>query len=167
MVSTLKKKIIVLTIILVLIDQITKLLVVGNIGLNTGITLIPSFFSIVYVQNTGAAWGMFSSGTIILALLSVVFLAFFAKHIIDKKNIDNFEVIIYSMLIGGIIGNLIDRLVRRYVVDFLSFKIFSYNFPIFNVADCFIVISIILLLIKVYFYDKSKKVVNLDDSKGK
>lgn len=167
MVSTLKKKIIVFTIILILIDQITKLLIIGNIDLNTGITLIPSFFSIVYVQNTGAAWGMFSSGTMILALLSIFFLAFFVKYIIDRKDMDNFEVVIYSLLIGGIIGNLIDRLVRRYVVDFISFEIFSYNFPIFNVADCFIVISIILLLFKLYILDKKKKVVNLDDSEGK
>lgn len=167
MVSTLKKKIIVLTIILILLDQITKLLVTLSINLNTGISLIPSFFSLVYVQNTGAAWGMFSSGTIILALLSVIFLAFFVKYIIDRKDMDNFEVVINSMLIGGIVGNLIDRLVRGYVVDFFSFKIFSYNFPIFNVADCFIVISIILLLFKIYFLDKKKKVVNIDDSEGK
>lgn len=167
MVSTLKKKIIVLTIILILLDQITKLLVTLNINLNTGINLIPSFFSLVYVQNTGAAWGMFSSGTIILALLSIIFLAFFVKYIIDRKDMDNFEVVISSMLIGGIVGNLIDRLVRGYVVDFFSFKIFSYNFPIFNVADCFIVISIILLLFKMYFLDRKKKVVNLDDSEGK
>lgn len=167
MVSTLKKKIIVLTIILILIDQITKLLVVGNVNLNTGVSVIPSFFSIVYVQNTGAAWGMFPSGTTILALLSIVFLAFFVKFILDKKNLNNFEVIIISMLIGGIVGNLIDRLVRHYVVDFLSFKFFSYNFPIFNVADCFIVISIILLLFKIYFLDKKKKVVDLDDSERK
>lgn len=167
MVSTLKKKIIVLTIILILLDQITKLLVTLSINLNTGISLIPSFFSLVYVQNTGAAWGMFSSGTIILALLSVIFLAFFVKYIIDRKDMDNFEVVISSMLIGGIVGNLIDRLVRGYVVDFFSFKIFSYNFPIFNVADCFIVISIILLLFKIYFLDKKKKVVNIDDSEGK
>lgn len=167
MVSTLKKKIIVLTIILILLDQITKLLVTLSINLNTGISLIPSFFSLVYVQNTGAAWGMFSSGTIILALLSVIFLAFFVKYIIDRKDMDNFEVVISSMLIGGIVGNLIDRLVRGYVVDFFSFKIFSYNFPIFNVADCFIVISIILLLFKMYFLDRKKKVVNLDDSEGK
>lgn len=167
MVSTLKKKIIVLTIILILLDQITKLLVTLNINLNTGISLIPSFFSLVYVQNTGAAWGMFSSGTIILALLSVIFLTFFVKYVIDRKDMDNFEVVISSMLIGGIVGNLIDRLVRGYVVDFFSFKIFSYNFPIFNVADCFIVISIILLLFKMYFLDKKKKVVNLNDSEGK
>ena len=71
------------------------------------------------------------------------------------------------MLIGGIVGYLIDRLVRHYVVDFLSFKFFSYNFPIFNIADCFIVISIILLLFKIYFLDKKKKVVDLDDSERK
>ena len=94
MVSTLKKKIIDLTIILILIDQITKLLVVGNVNLNTGVSVIPSFFSIVYVQNTGAAWGMFPSGTTILALLSIVFLAFFVIFILDKKNLNNFEVII-------------------------------------------------------------------------
>ena len=60
-----------------------------------------------------------------------------------------YDVMIHSMLIGGIIGNMIDRIIHGYVIDFLSFNIFGYNFPVFNLADTFIVLSIILLIARV------------------
>ena len=142
-----KKKLLIITIICVLIDQITKFLVVSNLDLDTGFNIIPSFFSITYVRNTGAAWGMFSNGTMILAILSTIFLYFAIKYIYEAKNITKLNAISYGLLVGGIIGNLIDRLLRNYVVDFLNFNIFGYNFPVFNIADTFIVISIILIVI--------------------
>ena len=130
-----KKKLLIITIICVLIDQITKFLVVSNLDLDTGFNIIPSFFSITYVRNTGAAWGMFSNGTMILAILSTIFLYFAIKYIYEAKNITKLNAISYGLLVGGIIGNLIDRLLRNYVVDFLNFNIFGYNFPVFNIAD--------------------------------
>ena len=159
-----KKKVIILTIltvVFVLLDQLSKLLIISNYDVDTGFKVIPSFFSIVYVRNSGAAWGMFSDGTMLLALISIVFLFFAIKYVVELKSINNFKVIQFSLLFGGIIGNLIDRLFRRYVVDFLSFKIFSYNFPVFNVADCFIVIAIILIFIEMIIdYKKSRGVRN-------
>ena len=146
-----KKKMIILsilTVIFVLLDQLSKLLIVSNFDVDTGFNVIPSFFSILYVRNTGAAWGIFSDGTLLLALISIIFMFFAIKYIIELKNFNNFKIIQFSLLFGGIIGNLIDRLFRKYVIDFFSFKFFSYNFPVFNVADCFIVIAIILILIE-------------------
>ena len=143
-----KKKILLITIFSILIDQLSKLIIISNFEVGKSLSVIPSFFSITYVKNTGAAWGMFSNGTIILSLVSIVFLFFAFKYIYEAKNISLFNVFAYGMLLGGIIGNLIDRLIRGYVVDFLNFEIFNYDFPVFNIADCFIVISIILIIIE-------------------
>ena len=91
---------------------------------------------------------MFSNGTLLLAIGSIVFLIFALKYLYDLKYISKLSTFSYGMLIGGIIGNLIDRVFRNYVVDFLSFNIFGYSFPVFNIADCFIVISIILIVVE-------------------
>lgn len=143
-----KKKLVIITILCIIIDQLTKILVVSNLDINTGFNIIPSFFSISYVRNTGAAWGILSNGTILLAGLSMLFLFFAIKYISEIKSISKLNVISYGLLLGGIIGNLIDRLFRRYVIDFLSFNIFGYSFPVFNIADSFIVISIILIIVE-------------------
>lgn len=143
-----KKKLLIITILSIFIDQISKILVISNLELNTGFNIIKSFFSISYVRNTGAAWGMFSNGTIILAFLSIVFLYFAIKYIYELEKLSKLSVLSYGMLIGGIIGNLIDRLLRGFVIDFLSFNLLGYNFPVFNIADTFIVVSIILIVIE-------------------
>ncbi len=157
-----KKRIILITVICILIDQLSKFLVISNLDVNMGKTIIPSFFSILYIKNTGAAWGMFSNGTMILSILSIIFLILLIKYIIDSKSISRLGSYTYGMLIGGIIGNLIDRLVRQYVVDFLSFRIFSYHYPVFNLADVFIVVSVILIALETFF--SSKKKVSVSDS---
>ena len=143
-----KKRILIASITCILLDQITKYLIINNLEVNTGFNVINKFFSIFYVRNTGAAWGFFSSGTIILAILSMTFLFLAIKYIKELKSISILSVISFGMLIGGIIGNLIDRLLRGFVIDFLSFNILGYSFPIFNLADSFIVISIILIVIE-------------------
>ena len=143
-----KKKLIIIAIISILIDQISKFIIVSNFSISSSITVIPSFFSIMFVKNTGAAWGIFSNGTLILAIASIIFLLFAIKYIYELKTISKLSVFTYATLIGGIIGNLIDRLFRGYVVDFLSFNIFGYSFPVFNIADIFIVVSIILIVIE-------------------
>ena len=153
-----KNLLIVITIICIIIDQITKLLVISNLEVNTGFSVIKSFFSILYVKNTGAAWGIFSNGTMILVFLSMIFLFFAIKYIKETKDISKISAISYGMLLGGIVGNLIDRLLRGYVIDFLSFNIFGYDFPVFNVADTFIVISIILIVVESFMKEGKKDV---------
>lgn len=143
-----KKKLLIFSILCILIDQISKLLIVNSYDVNGGFNVIDGFFSITYIKNTGAAWGMFSNGTIILSLISIVFLFFMIKYIYELKKVSYLNVISYGMLFGGIVGNLIDRLIRNYVVDFLNFNIFGYDFPVFNIADSFMVISIILIVIE-------------------
>ena len=142
-----KIAIMIITVVLVIIDQLSKLLVVSNLSVGESLNIIPKFFSITSVENAGAAWGVFSDSTLALGVLSVVFSLFFIKFIIEQKEISKFNVINYSLVLSGILGNMIDRFVRNYVVDFIDFKIFSYDFPVFNIADTFIVVGILLIIV--------------------
>lgn len=141
------KKIVLISSILFILDQITKLIVGFCIDLNTSVTVIKNFFYISNVHNYGAAFSVLYGNTIFLIIISLVALFLIYHFMIKDKNLGKFDIVIYSLLIGGIFGNLFDRVIYGYVVDFLDFNIFGYGFPIFNIADICIVISVILLII--------------------
>lgn len=130
-----------------LFDQIVKLIITQFIPLEYSITIIPSFFQITYVQNRGAAWSIFSGNRLFLIVISIFSFLFIYFFLIKNKNLKKIERIAYGILIGGLFGNLMDRIFLGYVIDYLDFTIFSYPFPIFNFADICIVISVFLLLI--------------------
>lgn len=113
---------------------------------NSSITIIKDFFNITYVKNIGAAFSILSGGRFLLIIIALIAIYIIYKLLIKNKNLNRINIINYSLLIGGIIGNLIDRIIRGYVVDYLDFTIFNYNFPIFNIADICIVISCVLLI---------------------
>lgn len=142
-----RKKLFGLSIIFILIDQVIKLLISNNITLNTDITIIDKFFYITNVHNNGAAFSSFSGNTIFLIIMSIIALIVIYFCFIKDKDLSKIEVILISMLIGGIIGNFIDRIIFKYVIDYLEFIIFGYYFPIFNFADICIVLSIIGIII--------------------
>ena len=139
------KKILPISLLLIVIDQIVKILVINKMALQQSIIVINNFFNITYVRNTGAAWGILSGNVLLLIMISVLALVTIYYYLIKDKDLNKIDIVSYSMLIGGIIGNLIDRIVHGYVIDYLDFKIFNYNFPIFNIADTLIVISIIII----------------------
>ena len=140
-----KKKVYVLSLIFFLIDLISKLIIlkIENI---VPITVIKNFFYLNKVTNEGAAFSSFTGYQIILILIAIVALIYIHKSVLkDIKT--NLGTISISLLVGGILGNLFDRIVYNKVIDFLSFNIFGYMFPIFNIADTFICIGVLLLLI--------------------
>ncbi len=139
------KKILPISLLLVVIDQIVKILVINKMALQQSIIVINNFFNITYVKNTGAAWSILSGNVLLLIMISIIALGVIYYCLIKGKELKKIDIVSYSMLIGGIIGNLIDRVVHGYVIDYLDFKIFNYNFPIFNIADTLIVISIIII----------------------
>ena len=143
------KKIIPISIICLLLDRITKLFITNNLVLNDSYTIINNFFNITLVHNDGAAWSILSGNRLLLIIISFIALFIIYFLFIKNKKLSKLEKIIYGMLIGGIIGNLIDRILYGYVIDFLDFKIFNYNYPVFNIADCCIVIAAILLIIDI------------------
>ena len=129
-----------LLIFIIVIDQLTKFLIETNFSLNQMQTVIPNFLNIFYTKNTGIAFSMFQDNVVIVIILSLLFLFIINKYLNDFK-------FIKILIIGGILGNLLDRIYRGYVVDFISFKIFGINMPIFNLADTFIVIGAIIYII--------------------
>ena len=140
--------IIIISIILLCIDQISKLLVVNLLTKTNSITIIKNFFYLTYINNDGAAFSILVGKRIFLILIAVLVIVMLIRYI-KKNNIQNkLELVSLALIIGGSLGNLMDRVVRGYVLDFLDFKLFNYNFPIFNLADTFIVIGVFLLLLK-------------------
>ena len=133
----------------ILIDIITKLLVSNNMLLNKSITIIPNFFYLTYARNYGGAWSIFENSTLIITIISLIVIIGIIYYLYKNKTTKKLEIIGYSLLLGGAIGNLIDRIIYGYVIDFLDFYILGYDYPIFNIADIGIVIGIILLLISV------------------
>ena len=141
-----KKKPYIIAFFFFIIDFISKQVVIHFLSLNESIEVINNFFYLIYTKNNGAAWSILQDQRILLLIVTVVVLFLINKYM-NKEELSKLENFIYGMIIGGIVGNLFDRIVYSSVIDFLDFKIFGYNYPIFNLADTFIVIGIILLII--------------------
>ena len=144
--------------IFVVIDQIIKSTVVNNIALNQVIVLIRNFFNLTYVRNYGAGFSILQNATVFLSLISIVACVVLFYYLIKTDKKDIVSKISYLLIISGAIGNLIDRLKLGYVIDFLDFKIFGYDFPVFNIADCYITIGCFILIIKVLLESKNARV---------
>ena len=142
-----KKKVYFLSLILLIIDIVSKLIIKNNFELYQSTVVIPDFFSLTYVINTGAAFSILQDKKIFLILLGLIVLIFLVYYL-KKEKLDNLKVVYYSLLFSGIIGNLIDRIIYKGVIDFLDFKIFNFDAPIFNLADTFICIGVFLIIIK-------------------
>ena len=141
-----QKKILGLAITTLIIDQLFKILVEINLVLGESVKIIGNFFTLNYANNYGAAWSLFSNQLVFLILVSLVALFFIFRYINTfKANARN--NLAFGLLIGGIAGNLLDRVFLGYVRDFLAFKIFNYHFPIFNISDMAIVFGVFLLMI--------------------
>ena len=139
--------IIILSVLVLIIDQISKLIVVKSLDQNSSIEVIKSFFYLTRTNNTGAAFSILLGKRILLIIITILVLIYVFYYLKKNKVTNKLEMLSYSLIIGGSLGNLIDRVIYGYVIDFLSFKIGTYNFPIFNLADTSLTIGVILLII--------------------
>lgn len=139
-----KKKIIIFSIFLLLVDVITKYLINKYFNLMETKEIISNFFSVTKVYNYGASWNILSGYRIILIIITVIILIMLFYYQ-TKFKVNTRNTIAFSLVYSGIIGNLIDRVFHGYVIDFLDFNIFGYNYPVFNFADICIVCGIVLL----------------------
>lgn len=141
------KKNIVKIIVLIFIDQVIKAIICGTMeNVENSISVIPNFIQLTYVENTGAAFGMFS-GQILLIGVDIFLIIFIVKLLLNKKNelVEGTKLGL-SMILAGGIANLIDRIFRGHVIDYIDIsKVFDY--PVFNFADICIVIGVILVII--------------------
>lgn len=149
------------TIILFLFDQLIKFLIRQNLRIYESITIIPKFFHLTYVENDGGAWNILSGNKIILILSAFVVLIVLYETILKKQTLTKIEIISYSLFVGGVLGNLCDRIFLGVVVDYLDFNIFGYSFPVFNLADIGIVLGTLLLMIDTLWGEKLWKKLKL------
>ncbi len=142
-------------ILVVVVDQLTKYIVQARLPLYGAIEVIPGFFSLTYVHNTGAAWSILSGQQLFLILVSLVEMAVLAWFLIKyMKEKNTIYCVALSLMLGGAIGNLIDRVTLHYVRDFLDFIIFGYDFPVFNVADSALCIGVGILFLAMILEEK-------------
>ncbi|MCX7913021.1 MAG: signal peptidase II [Thermodesulfovibrionales bacterium] len=143
---------IILALFTFLIDQLTKFVVKSHIGPFDTLKILP-FFNIVYVENTGSAFGMLKSvGSLFFIAISVIVIIVVSLSLLKEKD----SRLGYSLILGGAVGNLSDRVLYGYVIDFLEFHLAGYYWPIFNVADTALTIGIFLLLYKTYLNYKQR-----------
>ena len=132
---------------LVLADAITKELAAGYLKGSAAVSVIPNLFNLAYVENRGCAWGMFQGQVWPLAVFGLIALAFLIWKRKSVFGSSRFAAIAEPLLYAGIIGNVIDRLFRGYVVDMFDFHWGIHHFPCFNVADSLICIAVGLMLL--------------------
>lgn len=142
----------------IVLDQISKYLVVTKLKTIGSIPLIKDVFHLTYAENTGAAFSIFRGKQLFLILFTFLAISFIIGLLIKnvKTNGSMLLSISLALIIGGAIGNIIDRIRLNYVVDFFDFRLI--NFAIFNVADSFVVVGAILLGIAVIFFNADLKI---------
>ena len=135
-----------LSIFIILIDQFTKYLISYNnkLFINKDFLL----FKIDFIKNYGAAFNILSGSRIFLSLISIIFSILLIYLILRKNNLNAIDLYTYSFILGGTIGNGIDRIYKGFVVDFINLNII--NFPVFNIADISINIGFIFLLYNIF-----------------
>ncbi len=152
----LRKYFFIIAVTVLLLDRLAKWAVASNIALHDSVVVIPGFLRLTHVQNTGAAFGLFAESSAqwkVGALVSFSILALVVVSALLWKNSHSLSTttIGLSLILGGAMGNLWDRMVSGHVVDFLDFYVGSYHWPAFNVADSAIVVGAILLVAEIIF----------------
>ena len=134
------------SLVFLIIDQAVKLYLKGELVFNQSIVLVKNFLNITLVKNTGAAFSILSDSTTLLIIIGILAALAIIFYVYKLVEMNDFDVFSYSLLLGGVLGNLVDRIVHGYVIDYISLNIFGYHFPIFNFADICIVVSVILII---------------------
>ena len=134
-------------------DQLLKWWVTAHLEMGQSAPLLPGVVQLTRLHNTGAAWSSFSGKTGLLAIVTIVLMLAVAWLLVKKIVRHPLGVTAGVLILGGGIGNVIDRVCRGYVVDMFDLQFISY--PIFNLADCFVVVGVILgAVYYLWFYDK-------------
>ncbi len=153
-------------VLLVVIDQVLKAWAYNSLSLVGSISVIPQFFSLTYVENSGAAWGMFKGATWFLVSVPIIVIVLAILYLIYKKVNRGPLLWAATLIISGGLGNLIDRVnlfsrealissADRFVVDYIQVHLF--DFPVFNFADCCVTIGAVLLFLYILFSDNFKE----------
>ena len=146
--------------LIILADQITKYLVVSNMGVGETLFSVLNIFDITYVQNKGAAFSIMSGKMPLLGLISVVFCVAVVVYWVKKKPSHPLLCTAVMMMFAGAFSNAIDRIFRGFVVDYI--RTLFIDFPVFNIADIGITVGAALLVVYFIFFDKEDKNAKTD-----
>ena len=140
-----------ITILIIILDQVSKYAATKYLKGNNPYIIIKNFFQLYYVENSGAAFGILQNRKIFFVIMtSIVIVSIILFLVENSYNLNRLMEISLVMLLGGAIGNLIDRIRLSYVIDFISIKFGKgYDFPVFNIADMFIVVGTFLIMIMI------------------
>lgn len=136
-----------ITIVILILDQITKFIITKTMQIGDSFEVIPNFLIITSHRNNGAAWGILSGKMAFFYIITVIILIILIVFFIREAKHNLLMQIAISLLFAGALGNFIDRVLNGEVVDFVDTYIFSYNFPIFNVADSSLTIGVVLVIV--------------------
>jgi signal peptidase II len=148
---------------IVALDQLTKVLVLARFRLGESVSVIENFFNLTFVKNFGAAFGFLAQSHpgfrevffLTMPPIAIIVIFFLLKSV---QNNDRVQILALSSILGGAMGNYVDRLRFRYVVDFLDFHWFNqYSWPAFNIADSAIVIGVGVLMVQMLLESRKKK----------
>lgn len=139
-------KLVIMIILLIIIDQVTKCIVVKNMY-NSNITVLEGILSFTYVENKGGAYGIGNDSTLMFIIVNAIVITLITKFILSKKNdISTYILISLGLILAGGTGNLVDRVFRRFVVDYIDFNPLI-KFPVFNIADICVVLGCMFIII--------------------
>lgn len=142
----------VFTIVLVLIDQLTKYLTVQNIALGEIVEFIPNVVSFTYLQNTGAAFSILEGQMWFFYIITILVVGFLLYYMYAEAKDNKILGYILALVLAGALGNFIDRLLLQYVVDMIKLEFI--DFAIFNVADSYLTVGVILLIIYTFYEER-------------
>jgi signal peptidase II len=145
-----------ISLVIIGVDQLTKWMIVRTMELGERIPIIENFFYITSHRNSGAAWGILQGQMTFFYIVTVIVVIGIIFYMQKYAKESKLLAVSLSLILGGAIGNFIDRLLHQEVVDFLDFHIFGYNFPIFNVADSALTIGVILVIIATILDERKK-----------
>tara|TARA_B000000477_G_C6067278_1_gene217118 strand:+ start:279 stop:752 length:474 start_codon:yes stop_codon:yes gene_type:complete len=149
--------------ILVLADQVSKAIVVRTMSLYESIPIIPNFFHFTYITNDGMAFGIdFPFGYFIFSAVSLLLTLFLFWYLWSVRNHSIVIRLGLAMIIAGAIGNLIDRIMLGEVIDFLDFMIRDFHWYVFNLADSYVTVGMVLLLIDSIILEKKRENLTLE-----
>ncbi|MED0656656.1 signal peptidase II [Anoxybacillus ayderensis] len=146
-----------LAFVVIVIDQWTKWLVVRYMELGESIPIIENVLYMTSHRNRGAAWGMLQGQFWLFYLITIVVVIGIIVYIQRLQPTERLFGVALGLMLGGAIGNFIDRVFRKEVVDFVHTYIFDYSFPIFNVADAALTVGVALLFIQTWVEEKKRK----------
>ncbi|WP_281657951.1 signal peptidase II [Halobacillus sp. Cin3] len=143
--------------VLIVLDQWTKYLVVTKMEIGQSITVIENFFYLTSHRNQGAAWGILQGQMWFFYIITVIVIGFVIYYLQQMGKQSRLVGAALSLILAGAVGNFIDRIFRKEVVDFANTYIFTYDFPIFNVADSALVIGVAFIMIAAFLDERKKK----------